>query len=93
MPKLKPFARKIFVQAPENYFQCAFCDKIYRHQLGLKLHDKICPFSKQHSRTFLEEASFQCFCCNINFNNQIQIREHILKKHNGDWRVATRRGK
>ena len=91
MPKSKPFSRKVFVQGPEHFSQCAQCDKMYRNKLGVRLHDKVCPFFNQLSINQLNEKSYECLCCGIEFNNQIQIKEHILKKHNGDWKVATRR--
>ena len=90
MPKSKPFSRKILTLASEQYFQCVLCDKIYRHQLGLKMHNKVCPYS-QLSRVFSKEPTFQCISCNLRFNNIIQSKEHILKKHGGDYKVSTRR--
>ena len=78
MPKSKPAARTLFEEAPEHYFQCGHCDKVYRHQLGIKIHRKICPFLKQLSKKSLDEASFQCLCRNPEFNNHIQVKKHIL---------------
>ena len=91
MPKSKPFSRKILTRKSENYFQCILCDKIYNHELGLKLHDNICPYSQQLCRKFPSEATFECISCGLSFNNKIQSKEHIIKIHGGDYKISARR--
>ena len=89
MPKLKPFNRKTIFEGSQKFYQCINCDKIYNHELGLNLHTKFCPFASEIVISGTE--SFQCAKCVLIFDNPIQMREHILKKHNGDWRETIHR--
>ena len=84
MPKSKSFNRKIIFEGTQNFYQCNNCNKIYGHELGLKLHKKFCPFA---SKIILSETtSFQCVRCSLVFDNAIEMREHVLKKHKRNWR-------
>ena len=89
MPKSKSFKQKTIFQGTKHFYQCINCDKIYNHKLGLNLHKKFCPFASEI--VVSEKESFQCARCVLVFNNRIQMKEHILKKHNGDWREAIHR--
>ena len=90
MPKSKPFSRKILTLKSKSYFQCIPCDKIYKHELGLRLHKKKCPYSSKLSETSYD-LTFKCICCGLRFNNIFQSKEHILKIPGGDYKVSTRR--
>ena len=80
---------KLIFEGTQFFHQSSLCDKIYRHELGLKLHEKFCPYANQLVRS--ETTSFQWVRCVLVFNNPIQMKEHILKKHNGNWRETTSR--
>ena len=89
MPKSKSFKQKIIFSRTQNFYQCIQCDKIYTHETGLKLHEKFCPFASQIIRS--KTSSFQCARCVLEFDNHIQMRDHILRKHNGNWKETTYR--
>ena len=84
MPKSKSFNRKIIFEGTQNFFQCINCDKIYGHKLGLKLHEKFCPFASQIILS--ETTSFQCVRCSLVFDNGYSDERASFKKHNGNWR-------